>query len=60
MLCNVLEMVSDVDRVGVEKLGVEGFEEGGQWEVAEGGLGSDNTDQELLLVSDVFCVSSLN
>lgn len=34
--------------------------EGGQWEEAEGGLGSDNTDQELLLVSDVFCVSSLN
>lgn len=35
-----------------------GVEEGGQW--VEGGLGSDNTDQELLLVSDVFCVSSLN
>lgn len=33
---------------------------GGQWVVGDGGLGSDNTDQELLLVSDVFCVSSLN
>lgn len=51
-------MASDVDRVGVEKIG--GVLWRGILGGAEGGLGSDNTDQELLLVSDVFCVSSLN
>lgn len=58
MFCNILEMASDVDRVGVEKIG--GVLWRGILGGAEGGLGSDNTDQELLLVSDVFCVSSLN